>query len=161
MNSSESTIYDEYRADQMTYDMLYGEWAKNYPYNKNDSSITNDTLRSIFDNLIKMFSPEIDPKFHSKKIMKNTLVIVLYSLIILVSLFGNLLVCYIILSKHRLRSRTTNILIANLTISDLIMTTLNVPITTGNYNFISCFYFKICAQFGLNYKLSMIIRSYK
>jgi hypothetical protein len=78
-----------------------------------------------------MISPENEPNFRSKIMMKNVAVIVCYSFIIFISLFGNLLVCYVILSKQGLRARTTNILIVNLTISDLLMTALNIPITTG------------------------------
>ncbi len=132
MSSNESSIYDDHRADQITYEMLFNEWISINFMNSSDILLSNETLRDQFNELINKISPENDPKFHSKKLLKNVIVIVCYSLIIFVSLFGNLLVCYIILSKHRLRSRTTNILIANLTISDLLMTILNVPLTTGN-----------------------------
>ncbi len=131
MSSNESSIYYDHRADQITYEMLFDEWLQNF-INSSNISLSNEALRDKFNELIEMINPENDPKFYSKKLMKNVIVIVCYSLIILVSLFGNLLVCYIILSKHRLRSRTTNILIANLTISDLLMTIVNVPLTTGN-----------------------------
>ncbi len=131
MSLNESSIYDTNKTDQITYEILFNEWLKNYIMNSSDEKIFKESLKSKFDELIKMISHENEPNFHSKTIVKNVAVIVCYSLIIFISLFGNLLVCYVILSKQRLRARTTNILIANLTVSDLLMTTLNIPITTG------------------------------
>ncbi|XP_054159917.1 G-protein coupled receptor 83-like, partial [Oppia nitens] len=78
-----------------------------------------------------MLSPANHTQYQQKRLIKNIAVIGFYSLIIFVSLFGNLLVCYVILSKRRLRSRTTNILILNLTISDLLLTLFNIPLTTA------------------------------
>jgi hypothetical protein len=131
MSLNESSIYDTNKTDQITYEILFNEWLKNYIMNSSDEKIFKESLKSKFDELINMIGHENEPNFHSKTIVKNVAVIVCYSFIIFISLFGNLLVCYVILSKQRLRARTTNILIANLTISDLLMTTLNIPITTG------------------------------
>ncbi|XP_054157482.1 G-protein coupled receptor 83-like [Oppia nitens] len=49
-----------------------------------------------------------------------------YSLIILVSLIGNLIVLRVIFGKQRSLT-TTNILIANLAVADLLMTVMNIP----------------------------------
>ncbi|CAG2106091.1 unnamed protein product, partial [Medioppia subpectinata] len=46
-----------------------------------------------------------------------------------VSLLGNVLICKVILSGSVNRRRTTNVLIANLTISDLVMTVFTIPVT--------------------------------
>ncbi|KAF7492719.1 putative G-protein coupled receptor 83 [Sarcoptes scabiei] len=59
--------------------------------------------------------------------MRDYLVIALYGLIVMVSLFGNLLVCKVIQSKQTMRNRTTHLFIANLTISDLLMTIFTIP----------------------------------
>lgn len=134
MNSNESLLYDNNKAYQNQTDRnLFNEWLKNYLINSSNNSISNETLTLKFNEFLNIISVETDPEFQSKNLMKNVAVFVGYSLIIFISLFGNLLVCYLILSKRRLRTRTTNILIANLTISDLLMTTLNIPITTGNH----------------------------
>jgi hypothetical protein len=134
MNSNESLLYDNNKAYQNQTDRnLFNEWLKNYLINSSNNSISNETLTLKFNEFLNIISIETDPEFQSKNLMKNVAVFVGYSLIIFISLFGNLLVCYLILSKRRLRNRTTNILIANLTISDLLMTTLNIPITTGNH----------------------------
>ncbi|KAH9398697.1 hypothetical protein TYRP_018505 [Tyrophagus putrescentiae] len=58
---------------------------------------------------------------------QEILVIIMYGLVVLVSLFGNLLVCKVILFKRSMRRRTTNVFIANLTISDLLMTVFTIP----------------------------------
>jgi hypothetical protein len=135
MNFNESLLYDNKAYQSQTYKNLFDELLENYFINSSNNSISNGTLKSKFNEFLNIISVETDPEFQSKNLMKNVAVFVGYSLIILVSLFGNLLVCYIILSKQRLRTRTTNILIANLTISDLLMTILNIPITTGNHIF--------------------------
>lgn len=56
----------------------------------------------------------------------NLTVIVLYSLIVLISLFGNCLVCYVILKNKSVRTKT-NILMANITVSGLMITIFNIP----------------------------------
>lgn len=52
---------------------------------------------------------------------QNVLIIVFYSLIILVSLTGNLLVCRVAFGSRDMRT-TTNLLIASLACSDIVMT---------------------------------------
>lgn len=53
-------------------------------------------------------------------------IIACYGVIVLVSIFGNLLVCNILARSSRMRS-STYIFIANLALSDFIMTVLNIP----------------------------------
>ncbi|XP_052773776.1 G-protein coupled receptor 83-like [Mya arenaria] len=52
--------------------------------------------------------------------------ILAYSIIIAISLFGNTLVCHVIFKNKRMRT-VTNIFIANLAVSDLLLTCINVP----------------------------------
>lgn len=54
-------------------------------------------------------------------------IIILYSLIVIVSLFGNSIVCKIVFFNSAMRS-ATNIYLGNLSISDLLMTALNIPL---------------------------------
>ncbi|XP_054158942.1 neuropeptide Y receptor type 5-like [Oppia nitens] len=58
--------------------------------------------------------------------VRNILIIVAYSLIIGVSLSGNLLVCKIACTKRKMRT-TTNILIASLALSDIVMAAISIP----------------------------------
>ncbi|GIX93934.1 probable G-protein coupled receptor 83 [Caerostris darwini] len=57
---------------------------------------------------------------------RESFVIAFYSLIILISIFGNLLVCNIVARSARMRS-STYVFIANLALSDFMMTILNIP----------------------------------
>ncbi|XP_052773567.1 G-protein coupled receptor 83-like [Mya arenaria] len=52
--------------------------------------------------------------------------ILAYSIIIAISLFGNTLVCHVIFKNKRMRT-VTNTFIANLAVSDLLLTCINVP----------------------------------
>lgn len=60
---------------------------------------------------------------------QNVLILCLFMLIVLISLCGNILVCRTLLKNKRLRSNSTNLLIGVLAISDLMMTTFNIPFT--------------------------------
>jgi hypothetical protein len=60
------------------------------------------------------------------KTLRNVITICCYSLIVCVSLCGNLLVCKVAFGKRKMRT-TTNMLIASLACSDLVMTTFNIP----------------------------------
>ncbi|KAM5245957.1 G-protein coupled receptor 83 [Ctenodactylus gundi] len=51
-----------------------------------------------------------------------------YSLIIVVSLFGNVLVCHVVRKNRRLRS-ATSLFIVNLAVADIMITLLNTPFT--------------------------------
>lgn len=55
----------------------------------------------------------------------NVILVFVYSLIVIVSLFGNIFVCRVMLTSAR---TTTNMLIVNLAISDLLLTTFNIPV---------------------------------
>ncbi|XP_054165787.1 G-protein coupled receptor 83-like [Oppia nitens] len=56
----------------------------------------------------------------------NYTVIIIYGIIVLISLFGNLLVCFVIMKNKTMRTKT-NILMANITISGLMITVFNIP----------------------------------
>ena len=56
---------------------------------------------------------------------RNAILIFIYSLIIIVSIVGNLLVCKVIFANRVMT--TTDKLIINLALSDLLMTVLNIP----------------------------------
>ena len=131
-NSSQVLYESEFETmNEISYNPAFMEWLRNsIEFSNSSGQMTNKSNQILLDQLLKMF-PRTDPDFQHKQTVKNAVVLLFYSLIIFVSLFGNLLVCYIILSKQRLRSRTTNILILNLTVSDLLLTLFNIPITTG------------------------------
>lgn len=65
--------------------------------------------------------PKYDESVFSLLTLRNALIITCYSLIILVSLTGNLLVCRVAFGTREMRT-TTNLLIASLACSDIVMT---------------------------------------
>ncbi|XP_062843285.1 G-protein coupled receptor 83-like [Trichomycterus rosablanca] len=58
----------------------------------------------------------------------RALLIFSYSVIIVVSLFGNVLVCHVVMKNKRVRS-ATSLFIANLAVADIFITLLNTPFT--------------------------------
>lgn len=58
----------------------------------------------------------------------RALLIFSYSVIIIVSLFGNVLVCHVVMKNKRSRS-ATSLFIANLAVADIFITLLNTPFT--------------------------------
>lgn len=58
----------------------------------------------------------------------KALLIVAYSVIICISLFGNILVCHVVIKNKRMHS-ATNLFIVNLAVADVMITTLNTPFT--------------------------------
>lgn len=128
----ESEDKEEYSSGYITERDLFIQWLKNISRLNftNNSEDTNETLIERFRKYISS-SDYLSkyPELSREKILKNVLIILFYSLIIIVSLFGNLLVCKVILSRRSLRRRTTNILILNLSFSDLLMTVFAIPVT--------------------------------
>lgn len=59
-------------------------------------------------------------------LVQSVVLVIGYGFLCTVALFGNLLVCHVIFRHKRMRT-VTNIFIANLAVSDLLLITLNVP----------------------------------
>jgi hypothetical protein len=92
---------------------------------KNQSYLTsfvNDSEDIIQETNITNSTP------NQNKVWRNVLITISYSLIVIVSLCGNTLVCKTIAFQPKMRN-STNILIGVLAISDLIMTIFNIPFT--------------------------------
>lgn len=58
----------------------------------------------------------------------KALLIVAYSFIIVFSLFGNVLVCHVVIKNKRMHS-ATSLFIVNLAVADILITLLNTPFT--------------------------------
>ncbi|XP_069842503.1 G-protein coupled receptor 83-like [Dendropsophus ebraccatus] len=58
----------------------------------------------------------------------KTLLIVAYSFIFIISLFGNILVCHVVIKNKRIQS-ATSLFIVNLAVADIMITLLNTPFT--------------------------------
>ncbi|KAL4630823.1 putative G-protein coupled receptor 83 [Arapaima gigas] len=64
----------------------------------------------------------------SQNVAVKTVLIVAYSVIMVISLFGNVLVCHVVLKNKRARS-VTSLFIVNLAVADVMITLLNTPFT--------------------------------
>ncbi|XP_069611610.1 G-protein coupled receptor 83-like isoform X1 [Ranitomeya imitator] len=58
----------------------------------------------------------------------KALLIVAYSVIFIISLFGNILVCHVVIKNKRMQS-ATSLFIVNLAVADIMITLLNTPFT--------------------------------
>ncbi|XP_036381268.1 probable G-protein coupled receptor 83 [Megalops cyprinoides] len=88
----------------------------------NHSSFWNFTLdEGIYDNGTKYETESQNPTV-------KALLIVAYSVIIVISLFGNILVCHVVIKNKRMHS-VTSLFIVNLAIADIMITLLNTPFT--------------------------------
>uniref|UniRef100_H3B870 G-protein coupled receptors family 1 profile domain-containing protein n=1 Tax=Latimeria chalumnae TaxID=7897 RepID=H3B870_LATCH len=67
-----------------------------------------------------------DPEYQNPTV--KALLIIAYSVIIVISLFGNLLVCHVVMKNKRMHS-ATSLFIVNLAVSDIMITLLNTPFT--------------------------------
>ncbi|KAH7980064.1 hypothetical protein HPB49_012930 [Dermacentor silvarum] len=84
---------------------------------------------SALCSLLRNLSLEARPLLRQPR---DLLVILLYGLVVLVSVFGNALVCHVVFYSRKMRTKT-NVLIANLAVSDLLMTTLTIPLSAARF----------------------------
>ncbi|XP_032885992.1 probable G-protein coupled receptor 83 [Amblyraja radiata] len=75
-----------------------------------------------------IFSNHTKYETESKNPTVKALLIVAYSVIIVISLFGNVLVCQVVIKNKRMHS-ATSLFIANLAVADIMITLLNTPFT--------------------------------
>lgn len=64
----------------------------------------------------------------SQNLTVKALLVAAYSFIIVFSLFGNLLVCHVVVKNKRMQS-ATSLFIVNLAVADIMITLLNTPFT--------------------------------
>lgn len=87
----------------------------------------NNTM--ALDRIRAWLNPENYPAaYKSARATRNSLLFAFYTTIVFVSLFGNLSVCYVIAKRRRMQT-STNLLMANLAVSDLFMTIVTIPFT--------------------------------
>ena len=129
-----STLTSSFNHNEiMKYDQLFNDWIKSNQQNPFDKSNNNSNdsivikLFEILKELMSKYKKEGDANHQPPELLKNIFVIIFFSLIFIISLIGNSLVCLVIFSKRRMRLKRTNLLIANLTISDLLMTITSIP----------------------------------
>ena len=101
--------------------------------NFNNFSLINGTSMQTFLELLETLK-KIDGNTEMSDNNRNMIIISSYSLIVIVSFVGNIFVCKVLFSQNKTSSlTTTNILILNLAISDLLMTLLNIPFNVARF----------------------------
>lgn len=83
-------------------------------------------VANLTESEIEQLMQLYESTFRNEKYVRALMVTIAYSIIFFVSLFGNLMVCHIIITNRKLHT-FTNCFIANLSVSDLLMTLINVP----------------------------------
>jgi hypothetical protein len=97
---------------------------------KMDTNDSNKFLNQSIDNfndnfkLLEILNKYSD--YETEKFNRNATVIAFYSMIVFISLSGNLLVCFVLMKNKTMRTKT-NILMASINISGLMMTVFNIP----------------------------------
>ncbi|XP_069058530.1 G-protein coupled receptor 83 [Pleurodeles waltl] len=112
-----------------------------------ESSLYNATFQGNFKvpNISSLFSWDnytladwrslVNRKRHgteSQNPMVKSLLVVAYSFIIVFSLFGNVLVCHVVIKNKRMQS-ATSLFIVNLAVADILITLLNTPFTLARF----------------------------
>lgn len=95
--------------------------------NSSNGSDYETQLFQIHKILIRNWTTRYSSSLEKYSLDLKILIIFLYCIIVLVSIFGNSIVCKIVFLNSSMRS-TTNIYIGNMSISDILMTLLNVPL---------------------------------
>ncbi len=88
---------------------------------QNFSMYLNFSLDAMYDR-----GANYESKSHRPTI--RALLVVAYSVIIIISLFGNVVVCHVVIKNKRMHS-VTSLFIMNLAIADILITLLNTPFT--------------------------------
>ncbi|XP_028671329.1 G-protein coupled receptor 83 [Erpetoichthys calabaricus] len=76
----------------------------------------------------ELYNNETKFEAESQNATVKALLIFAYSVIIVISLFGNILVCHVVIKSKRMHS-ATSLFIVNLAIADIMITLLNTPFT--------------------------------
>ncbi|UXI23302.1 nucleolar and coiled-body phosphoprotein 1-like [Sarcoptes scabiei] len=98
-----------------------------YDDNYDDSKQRKNQKQSLQSTLISSIFNDFDG--HQ---IRNIFVVILYGIIMVISLCGNSIVCYVIYMTPKLQT-TTNILIFSLTISDILTTIFNIPFNCARF----------------------------
>ncbi|XP_051965507.1 G-protein coupled receptor 83-like [Xyrauchen texanus] len=96
-----------------------------------EASGNRSSLYTLDDNTLADWRSLVWQKRHGEESQHATvkaLLIFAYSVIIIISLFGNILVCHVVIKNKRMYS-ATSLFIVNLAIADILITILNTPFT--------------------------------
>ncbi|KAM4045656.1 G-protein coupled receptor 83 [Anomaloglossus baeobatrachus] len=113
--------------------------SESFPFNtslKESFQISNITALFSWNNYSLVdWQSFIEKKRYGAESQNPTvkaLLIVAYSFIIVFSLFGNVLVCHVVIKNKRMHS-ATSLFIVNLAVADILITLLNTPFTLARF----------------------------
>ncbi|XP_018426883.1 PREDICTED: probable G-protein coupled receptor 83 [Nanorana parkeri] len=126
----------------MTRHMWFSLPYVSKPFRRTDGVNSSDIFSAFygFPNISSLFNGDINiddigdfdnnTKYEaeSQSSTVKAMLIVAYSVIIVISLFGNILVCHVVIKNKRIRS-ATSMFIVNLAVADIMITLLNTPFT--------------------------------
>ncbi|KAM5146899.1 G-protein coupled receptor 83-like [Mantella aurantiaca] len=126
----------------MTRHMWFSLPYVSKPFRRTDVANSSDIFSAFygFPNISSLFNGDINiddigdfennTKYEaeSQSLTVKALLIVAYSVIIVISLFGNILVCHVVIKNKRIQS-ATSLFIVNLAVADIMITLLNTPFT--------------------------------
>ncbi|GCC45492.1 hypothetical protein chiPu_0029756 [Chiloscyllium punctatum] len=98
-----------------------------------DGTFNESTFSNVSLELLKNLIHSVRHSTGSQSLTVRALLIGAYTLTITVSLFGNLLVCQVLLKNKRVNT-ATGLFITNLAVADLMITLLNTPFTLVGWN---------------------------
>lgn len=75
---------------------------------------------------LKNISEQYKNAYHQQEMVRDIVIIIAYTIISVISLFSNLMVCHIIATNRKMHT-ITNCFIANLCVSDLLIALINIP----------------------------------
>ena len=103
-------------------------FTQNYTENQfNETTLNKNSSTEYMEELLRLLRERHRKPLSTEDLMRNIFIIMCYSVIIMVSLCGNLLVVKVIVFGKKKMLTTTNILIASLAFSDIVMTAFNIP----------------------------------
>lgn len=106
--------------------LLYGELEQPLSVPHSPSMSSSFDISNMTAGQLELMLNLYDELYRNENYVRLLMVIFAYSIIFFISLFGNLMVCHIIITNRKLHT-FTNCFIANLSVSDLLMTLINVP----------------------------------
>ncbi|XP_072286902.1 G-protein coupled receptor 83-like [Pyxicephalus adspersus] len=126
----------------MTRHMWFSLPYVSKPFSRTDVVNSSDIFSAFygFPNISSLFNGDINiddigdfensTKYEaeSQSLTVKVLLIVAYSVIFIISLFGNILVCHVVIKNKRIQS-ATSLFIVNLAVADIMITLLNTPFT--------------------------------
>ena len=125
---SEVNARVDFNKSQLLLYKLLNESTMNSDFLIHSDQSSNNIGQTFNENV----TIEMNESFLSEEV-SNLILVIFYSFIVLMSLLGNCFVCRVMLTLKGSNRTTTNMLILNLALSDLLLTTFNIPVNIARF----------------------------